>query len=395
MAAFMKLFEKRQGEIRRTEYEAESVKADRTIDPEFLRSKPDQFKKSKLNSEKNFLSQLERIEKLEQLCASLETSYNQLSLSKEQERQHFESRINNLEKITSKLKINMSEVQKSTSDSPQIEHKLRSMTMDVQECRKDSNKMKESIKSLQTLAVDSASLGVQIKKMKSKHKAMEQKMIDLKVEKDTASLVIAKKVANLERLRNMLNQDQSEARATGRGLRQMQEGTQQDLQALSTDVENLRSYILCRKMPPVGFTVQLHEDRDIRENWELRKLFKVVNNSGNCFRPYKGHFVVPYDGLYCFCIKLEQNVHQDFTASLMVKSVNGKAEGKYEIPMRFNTPHSALCTLEVGENLVQQSLARPTTGVCVCVFCLWVAGLVGPTPAILPPSAQPMHGREN
>ena len=131
-------------------------------------------------------------------------------------------------------------------------------------------------------------------------------------------------------------------------------------------------------MPPVGFTVQLHEDRDIRENWQLRKLFKVVNNSGNCFRPYKGHFVVPYDGLYCFCIRLEQNVVQDFTASLMVKSVNGKAEGKYEIPMRFNTPHSALCTLEVCTkdfvfvNIV--SLQGTSKLVCSFTFSGWSLG---------------------
>ena len=108
--------------------------------------------------------------------------------------------------------------------------------------------------------------------------------------------------------------------------------------------------ILQLSRSPVGFTVQLQEDRVIDQNYQVKKLFDIVTNFGECFKPYQGHFVVPYDGLYCFCVKLEQEGDDNFTAGLMSKEINEEADQEYEIPMCRDSPHSALCVLSLSAN---------------------------------------------
>ncbi|RUS77499.1 hypothetical protein EGW08_014746 [Elysia chlorotica] len=318
MSAFVKLFEK------------DKEKNKKAIEKEF---------KAESSVTASPLSLLERVEKLEasnrrfeRMHASLQQAYDELSASKEQERQRFQLRVENLEKIVSKFKMN-------TSAIPHIEQQLVTITAQVQELKSESNKTMNDMKKLQTLAIDNASLGVQLKKLKSKYKTMKEQMFSLKVEKDTASLVLAKKVANLERLRKILNGERLGARATGPGLRQS---------AISDDGEHLTATSIPHgKPPPVGFTAQLPEVRDITKNSHINKLFRVINNSGGCFKPYQGHFVAPSDGLYCFCVKLEQDVNQNFVACLMVKKRYEPPKEKYDIRMFCDVPHSALCTLDL------------------------------------------------
>ena len=60
---------------------------------------------------------------------------------------------------------------------------------------------------------------------------------------------------------------------------------------------------------------------------------------------------MPHDGLYGFCMKLElQSGDPSFSACLMTKKVNEDADGaeeEYEISMFNDSPHSALCVLDL------------------------------------------------
>ena len=61
---------------------------------------------------------------------------------------------------------------------------------------------------------------------------------------------------------------------------------------------------------------------------------------------------MPHDGLYGFCVKLEQQLVEgpDFSACLMTKKVNedaADAEEEYRIDMNHNSAHSALCVLDL------------------------------------------------
>ena len=95
----------------------------------------------------------------------------------------------------------------------------------------------------------------------------------------------------------------------------------------------------------VGFTVKLPNHIRISRNTQVRNLLQVINNNGYCFEPYSGHFVAPYNGLYCFCIKLEGDVNHNFTICLMSRKVHKEAVKEYEIPISINSPISGLCVL--------------------------------------------------
>ena len=84
-------------------------------------------------------------------------------------------------------------LEQSTSIIPELEDKLKTVTTEMEACRIESKIQKDKIKSLQTLALDSASLGSQLKKMKSKHKALKQQMLTIKDEVNvlTALLILA------------------------------------------------------------------------------------------------------------------------------------------------------------------------------------------------------------
>ncbi|GFR61037.1 hypothetical protein ElyMa_000094000 [Elysia marginata] len=227
--------------------------------------------------------------------------------------------------------------------SQAIKAKLDGISAALFKSSSDSEKEKENVKNLQMFALDNARLSAQLKKMRSRHKALKQQLVSVKDEKNTAILLLSKKVSSLEKLRNLLTSGQARAEASTPELKQMCQNTQLQLQKLETDISKFAR-------PPVGFTAQLQEDRDIGENCQVKRLFKIVTGTGDCFKPYQGHFVVPYDGLYCFCVKLEQQNNICFTASLMSREAHEEADEEMQIPMHNDSPHSALCVLELTAN---------------------------------------------
>ena len=79
--------------------------------------------------------------------------------------------------LMEKLQAETSKAEESTTE---MEHRLETVTTAVKACNSESDKLKEKIKNLQTLVVDTAGLGAQLKKMKSKQKALKQAMLKVK-----------------------------------------------------------------------------------------------------------------------------------------------------------------------------------------------------------------------
>ncbi|KAK3804135.1 hypothetical protein RRG08_015709 [Elysia crispata] len=282
------------------------------------RTKPD---------EQLFSSLVERINKLEEsnvtlekICVDNQAACTQTTSAEElkTEIELLQSKIGMLTISTSQIEESMAQVQQGISPIPELEAKLQTVTTEMEACCKESKIQKNKIKNLQMLVEDSTNLRSQLKKMKSKHQALKQQIITIKDEKDTASLLLAKRLSNLERLREILKRDQPRG-ATAPETNLMSENLHTQLRKLETDILQL-------SRSPVGFTVQLQEDRVIDQNCQVKKLFDIVTNFGECFKPYQGHFVVPYDGLYCFCVKLEQEGDDNFTAGLMSKEINEEAD---------------------------------------------------------------------
>ena len=65
-----------------------------------------------------------------------------------------------------------------------MERRLETVTTEVKACNSDSDELKEKMKNLQTLVIDTAGLGSQFKKMKSKHKALKKEILKVKEAKE-------------------------------------------------------------------------------------------------------------------------------------------------------------------------------------------------------------------
>ncbi|RUS77498.1 hypothetical protein EGW08_014745 [Elysia chlorotica] len=97
----------------------------------------------------------------------------------------------------------------------------------------------------------------------------------------------------------------------------------------------------------VGFTAQLKTDLCVDHDTEINSIFHVISNAGNAFQPDSGSFVAPHDGLYGFCIKLEQTLNKNFTIFLVTKTGAAKPVKEMAVPFTQNAPHSAVCVLDL------------------------------------------------
>ena len=97
-----------------------------------------------------------------------------LSFSLIKNKKKLQSRMDKVDLLTEKLQTEIDNAQESKMET---EQRLETVTTEVKACNSESNKLNEKIKNLQTLVIDS---GAQLKKMKSKQKALKQEIVKVK-----------------------------------------------------------------------------------------------------------------------------------------------------------------------------------------------------------------------
>lgn len=290
--------------------------------------------------------------KLEKLGSDFQKAFKESTSSKQLKTnvEKLESQVNTMAGNIILLTHDVSEVQRKTIEVPTLQRKLETLSTDLDTCRREIT-------------------GRKIKKIKSKLNLLKKQMGSIKDEKDTAVLVLFKKISNLEKIRDVLNKNHSAKLS----LRQMCEDTNKQLMRLEDD-------IAWRNRPQVGFTAMLKQERRIDRNYPVNRLFDVIANNGDCFKPHQGHFITPYDGLYCFCVKIETRAGESgsFSASLMSKNVRDEGLIRLEIPMNHSSPHSALCILRLTANerifVKFTRLDKPVTLCNTFTFSGWSIG---------------------
>ncbi|GFO05965.1 structural maintenance of chromosomes protein [Plakobranchus ocellatus] len=256
------------------------------------------------------VSSLEKLRKIlneERRRAEGKPQMKQMYEESERQLQLLNDDIKNLNNQTAQLQKEMTETQKSMAEVPDMKQKLEALTNSVVVFHKTSD--------------------------------------DLATKSGEASNLLAQKVSSLEKLRESLDKERCQTESKPQ-MKQMYEETQRQLQVLNDDIKNIKSHT----RPQVGFTVQLHFEENFHAGKQISGLFNVITNVGDCFRPFEGHFVAPHNGLYCFCVKLEQKESKVFTACIMTKELNFEAKERLKIPIYCGAPHSALCLLQVKAN---------------------------------------------
>ena len=79
-------------------------------------------------------------------------------------------------------------------------------------------------------------------------------------------------------------------------------------------------------------------------------MFRVISNVGNRFNPSSGSFVAPHDGLYGFCVKLEQLTNTNFTVFFITKTGATKTVKEMAVSFSKSAPHSAFCVLDLAKD---------------------------------------------
>ncbi|GFN98640.1 hypothetical protein PoB_002514600 [Plakobranchus ocellatus] len=337
-------------------------------------------------------SLLQRLEKVEKMCDSNSASYNQVLSSQELEKHKFQSSIDMLEKQTAQLQQKMCDTQNQTAQLQQDMSNAQKQTGQIQQEMSDAHKLNaqlhEKISDIESqhtdvkqkfegltnsvvvfhkttddlstkvssqqsqadiMAEEVMNLNNQIKHAKSKQKTLKQRIIKAQAENDEASKSLAKRVSGLEKLRKILKEEGNGAQG-GSQVRQMCEDAQRELKVLTDDICKLSLQIGPFSRSHVGFTALLKSSRNLQAGSNIKKMFDVVANVGNCFRPAQGHFIAPYAGLYCFFVKLIQECNVPFSVSIMCKQFTYEAEEKLEIPVNSDAPHSSLCIIVLNTN---------------------------------------------
>ena len=102
--------------------------------------------------------------------------------------------------------------------------------------------------------------------------------------------------------------------------------------------------------PSIGFTAQLKDDRRFDSTGCVMQMYRIISNVGNTFHAATGAFIAPHDGLYGFCVKMEQKENKAFTIALVTKTGKGNPVREMEVALHWAAPHSAFCVLDLPKS---------------------------------------------